>query len=298
MSPPADLRQLVTPVILANELRMLRQDPRRQRLTIVLCEGTKDREVYKDKFKQEHIHLVAVGARVTTPRAEGGARAAVLATLRALASLPGVLAIVDADCDPLLNQTPPENVHFPDGNDLEIMLLCSPALAKVLGERGSEAKLQRHLESGTDPLTVLLREGVKIGRLRFLSRREGWRLRFEDLPMKKLFDRATLQLDEAELLRLICARTASNLTKPPTSEVLQAQLRTVADHDPCLLCCGHDLVELLSLALGGAFGSNTIPSEDLERDLRLAFAPAHFTPTQLYAALRRWEAAHPPFRLF
>jgi len=69
-------------------------------------------------------------------------------------------------------------------------------------------------------------------------------------------------------------------------------------HDPWHVCCGHDLVCILSIGLRkiiGTWNPNDIKPDVLERSLRLAFERSYFHKTQLYVSIQQWEKANTPF---
>lgn len=69
-------------------------------------------------------------------------------------------------------------------------------------------------------------------------------------------------------------------------------------HDPWQICCGHDLVQILSVGLRKTIGSNNakdIEPNILERSLRLAYEEAYFHDTQLYLDICTWENENQPF---
>jgi hypothetical protein len=71
-------------------------------------------------------------------------------------------------------------------------------------------------------------------------------------------------------------------------------------YDPWQVCCGHDLVEILSLGLRRAIGSNKaadVAPNSLERCLRLAYEEVYFARTQLYVEIRVWESHNQPFKV-
>ncbi|NEP15226.1 MAG: hypothetical protein F6K14_34670 [Symploca sp. SIO2C1] len=73
-----------------------------------------------------------------------------------------------------------------------------------------------------------------------------------------------------------------------------------SSHDPWQVCCGHDLVEILSVSLRKTFGSNKaaeVEPNRLERNLRLAYEKAYFLKTHLYLKIRTWEANNQPFQV-
>ena|SRR5258708_2837020 len=57
------------------------------------------------------------------------------------------------------------------------------------------------------------------------------------------------------------------------------------------LCCGHDLVELLTLALRRAIGSKQGLTTEGVSSALLAYSQEHFVGSALRTQVRRWEAA-------
>ncbi len=71
-------------------------------------------------------------------------------------------------------------------------------------------------------------------------------------------------------------------------------------YDPWQVCCGHDLVEILSVGLRKAIGSHKaadIEANSLERCLRLAYEEVYFSQTRLYVEIRLWESHNQPFKV-
>ena len=72
------------------------------------------------------------------------------------------------------------------------------------------------------------------------------------------------------------------------------------EHDAWHVCCGHDLVELLSIGLRRVLGKNNesdVRRERLEQQLRLAYEEGYFLRTRLYASIQAWEQRNPPFKV-
>ena len=89
----------------------------------------------------------------------------------------------------------------------------------------------------------------------------------------------------------------------PDKEDLQRSMGESAnpDHDLWDVCCGHDLVCILSLGFRKALGSQTqqnVRSELIERSLRLAYETTYIFATQLYKSMRPWEGSNQPFKVF
>ena len=71
-------------------------------------------------------------------------------------------------------------------------------------------------------------------------------------------------------------------------------------HNSWHVCCGHDLVYILSLGLTKAIGThntNTAAPEIVEKWLRLAYEHSFFTKTQLYLLIKQWEQDNAPFTI-
>lgn len=211
----------------------------------------------------------------------------------------GVLAIADADfsrLDHLLLHSP--NLLWTDTHDLETMLLRSPALERLLVELGDEAKLQAaRARYGVDLRLPLLLAGARVGYLRWLSGGEGMGLLFDDLPFEGMLARNSIDLDDTALLQTLQNRSRKSVLI--AAEIQQkVSLLEALEPDPWQLCCGHDLVRILSCALCRLLGSNKeadVKPERLEMSLRLAYARSDFEQTSLWAAVIAWEGRNPPF---
>jgi len=186
----------------------------------------------------------------------------------------GIFAIVDADFDHLESYL--EIHHIPnllrtDTHDLETMLLNSPALDKVIAEFGSEDKIANF---GRDIRTVLLADGIWIGYLRWVSLIDGLNLTFDGIKFSSFIDEKTLRIDQLKFIQEVKNKSQLHTLR---SEDLQQRLtrQKRSEHNPWQICCGHDLVEILSLALRKAIGTakpSDVEPNSLECNLRLAYA--------------------------
>lgn len=71
-------------------------------------------------------------------------------------------------------------------------------------------------------------------------------------------------------------------------------------HNVWCVCCGHDLMGILSMGLCKALGScnsKQVEPNILEKDLRLAYKFSYFRQTKLYKNIQVWEAANQPFEV-
>ena len=282
-----DLRASVSADGIANRVRMKRH---KHAGAFLLVEGEDDKKLFKNFVDAASCVIqIAYGK----PNVLGA-----LAILEQ-GGFRGVLAIADADFARLEGQLPHSpNLIWTDTHDLETMLLASPALDRLLSERGDEDRLAGFLRSaGSDVRAALLKLGAPVGYLRWLSQREKMSLLFEGLPFGDFLSEKTLMLNEGALLRVLQSRSGKGVLIDADIQAKIALLKNV-EHDRWQVCCGHDLVSVLSIALVRVFGANKdadVKPGRLEESLRLAFTAADFKGTRLWAAIRAWEDQNPPF---
>ena len=270
------------PVIIANEIRMKRsQHPG----SFLVVEGRDDR-LFCQRYTDERCDRVV---------AEG--KESVLEVIRILdhAGFVGVLGMVDPDFD-LLDGAEPHgpNIVTCDAHDLEMALVCSPAFDRLLLEFGSQTKIQA---LGVDVRELVLSAAAPVGYLRWLSMRNDLRLRFQGLKLTSCIDRRSLAVDTAKLCRSVM--NLSMRTDLDETELNRAveDLKDVR-HDMCHVCCGDDVLKVLSIGLRTALGTNDsrdVNVERLKQSLRLAFEDSDFRNSALGTAIRDWELRNPGY---
>ena len=255
----------------------------------------------------ERFWLARVDSRSCQVRAMRG-RDRALAELRTVRAegKGSFVAALDADFDRLegtLLDDP--DVIWTDLHDLELVLIASPALDKVLVEACSRSKREKlEAEEGCDVREALLSRGLGPGRLRWLSLREKLALTFRKLAPDGTFqflkysdfcDRTTWKLDVTELVKTVLGFSSQPLDQ---QTLLLRRMKSLPEVDAWQLCVGHDLLGLLAVGLRSKLGNRNLAIEELQERLRLAFERAHLEATAMFAALRRWERDNPPFRIF
>jgi hypothetical protein len=76
------------------------------------------------------------------------------------------------------------------------------------------------------------------------------------------------------------------------TDLLEAGWPRNRSEDPWHVCCGHDMVDLLAIALRRAIGSQQqLSVEQLARALRLAYSERDFADSILCSRIRDWERA-------
>jgi hypothetical protein len=253
--------------------------------TFLLVEGSSDKVFYErfvDKIACQIVIMV------------GKTRAIAVIDILDRSNFDGVLAIVDADFDRLEGSVDKSvNLLLTDTHDLETMLIESPALDKVIAKFGSAEKIAK---LKLDVRKSLVEAGISIGYLRWVSQCDGLNLTFSDLKFNRFIDEKTLQMNELDLIQEVKNKSQAFSLK---TEDLQ---RRIAAEDnkgfnPWQVCCGHDLVEILALGLRKTIGTMKVESDDLERNLRLAYEEVYFRKTQLWANLRQWESNNQPYQV-
>lgn len=277
-----------SPDFVINTIMMLR--PNSPHLSFLIVEGTTDEKAYENFIDTKKCRIVAAHSKDNAKDAIGILEAE---------QFVGMLAIVDADFDVLTGEIPASaNILLTDTHDLETMLLQSPALEKVLTEFGSKEKIARQ---GKEVREVLLEAGAPIGYVRWISLQEGLNLTFEGLDFGKFID-----IEEHTLVIKVSALIVAIKNKSQKHALVEQDiLDRVATcqknaHDPWHVCCGHDLIEILSLVLRKALGTNDakdVKPDIIARSLRLAYERAFFCETRLYASMQAWERANQPFKV-
>jgi hypothetical protein len=273
----------------ANDIRMIRSQ---YAGTFLLVEGVKDIRFYERFIDQERCRLIIAHNKENA-----------VGTLSILdrEKFSGVLAIVDADfwvLEGISGDSP--NLFLTDSHDLETMILDSPALEKFLTEYGSKNKIKTFTNQyGKDVREILLEGGISIGYLRWLSLQDSLALKFEDLPFNKFVDDKTLTVNEVQLIRVVKNHSQKHQLNERHIQGRMARLRNDS-HNPWHVCCGHDLICILSIGLRRAIGSynaGEVEPEKIERALRLAYEQVYFLMTQLYKSIKAWEEVNNSFKV-
>ena len=257
--------------------------------TLLLVEGSSDKVFYERFVDKSQCTVITNGI-------PGKQRVIEVLTILENSEFPGILAIVDADFDFLeasLHSIP--NLLRTDTHDLETLLIQSSALDKVISEFGSEEKVSKF---SRDVRAALIEAGMPIGYLLWISQLDRLNLTFDGITFSRFIDEQTLQIDESKLIQEIKNKSQAFALK--NEDLLQRLTNKRKDnHDPWQVCCGHHLVEILSLGLRKAIGSAKkadVETSNLERNLRLAYEEISFCKTQIYLSVRSWESNNQPFK--
>lgn len=283
------MRELLTVERHANQIRLRRSTFSG---SFVLVEGRSDKIFYERFLDKTVCELITTSGKPSSKQ-----RAIEILKILEKSSFQGVLAILDADFDCLQNslQSIP-NLLRTDTHDLESMIIKSPALEKVVNEFGSEEKIKKF---NLDIRQILLKTGMSVGYLLWVSLHDRLNLTFDGIRFNRFIDEKTLQIDELKMIREVNSKSQSCLLKDIDLQKKLTNYKS-SKHDPWQVCCGHHLVEILSISLRNLLGSNKIVDVEanrLEINLRLAYEKAYFDQTQLCSEIRIWESKNRPFRV-
>ncbi len=275
----------------ANKIIMTRDYPGNASRTFLIVEGTTDRNLYQTYVNTIMCQIIVADGRDNVRE--------VLAILEDEGFL-GALAIVDADFDVLEGKMPQSpNLLVTDTHDLELMLLQSPALEKVLAEFGSEEKIaQLATTRGKDVRSLLLESARSIGYLRWLSIRENLSLKFEGMSFGDFVEKDTLRVDVSKVIRAVLVRLEVRKgQKRPLDTAIHEKIKLLSDdaHDPWHVCCGHDVMGILGFGLRRSIGTKGMEPDMVEICLRLAYEYSYFRQTKLYLSIKQWELINLPF---
>lgn len=226
-------------------------------------------------------------------------------------SVPGVLAIVDADFDRIAGSSSlQQNLVMSDHHDIEVMLIMSPAFEAVLQEYASSEKINEFLctSNSQSIREALFSLAHPVGVFRWLSYSRHWSLDFDEINYKKFLN-DNLTVDCKKMISYIrqftlsrCASDSTSLAAcwPEEAELEPLIASTMKQTPPHLteFCCGHDLRALLAVGLRRKWGSKPAPianKSNMGVLLRLAYDTSFFATTELYSAICTWEGVNKPY---
>ena len=265
-------------VVIANEIRMKRSQ---HRGTFLVVEGRDDR-LFMERFTCNETCKIVV--------AEGKENVEEVITILDQDNFGGVLGIVDADFDRIqCIKRASSNIVMPAYHDLETMLICSPALDRVLNEYASQTKIR---DAKMDILEELIDKALPVAYLRLISLRERLELRFDGLIYSSWVNINTWAINIRTLVEEVKNKSQRH---DLSSQLLTAAMKEVQLEKPHAreMCTGADLIEILAIGLRRVLGTNqqsSVNGINLRRSLRLAYSDGEFRKSSLGKDIRKWES--------
>ncbi len=210
-------------------------------------------------------------------------------------SFPHIYGIIDRDYHLQLGDGVVENnqLSFTDHNDIEMMLFCSSAFNTFLTVYGSSKKL----EELPNPQEIIISAAAPIGALRLISLQNNLNLWFDGCTYSNFVDKNTVVTNRQQLVDHIVNRTRSHSGSYEGSlsnlDIKNMIDEILNDNSPSDICNGHDILNVLSIALQKKYASIS-PShckEDTIFDsLLMGYKEDDFLKTNLFHTLERWKS--------
>ena len=226
-----------------------------------------------------------------------------------LSGISGIAGIVDADYWLITeaDELGTENLLYDDCcPDMELLLLCSPALKKVLRNNLYNYDVDKMHEFAEKLIDVAQGLAVEFGYFRLLNHERDCGLRVNAIRFDEVIDSVTLALNRA----LVASKLTGDKPGIVGEDLLQQvdELREQYPADKSQLCRGKDVVEILAyllpLRFKAEFGEDfpqrltaVFEGRALANGLRSAYDSAYFKETSLHSRIRNWECANEPYRI-
>lgn len=274
---------------IAAEIKMLRT---KYTGAIAIVEGDSDELIYRRFFNMTLCNILSAYGKQNAIEAN---------KILEDEGFKGIIVIVDADFDWLNGNTPnSSNIFLTDSHDIEIMMINSLAFDRVLIEYGSDKKIERFLANNKESnvRSVLLKNTMPIGIIKWVSANESLRLNFEGINSKSYITASDLKIT---IDKFIDSVLRNSREPAATKEVLLERLDSFSVSFPMdQICNGHDICELFAISLRKAIGScdsKVACPENIECLLRLAYDSVEFSKTDLCRSLCKWEKLNQSYQL-
>lgn len=222
-------------------------------------------------------------------------------------SINGFIAIKDADFSRIkgtIKDLP--NLFYTDYHDLEMMIICSPALDKFLNNFSTSSKIRLFLNTNKHEsiLLALFDNGKYLGYLRYLSEESRWGLNFDSIDeYKKLFSKAkdSFTLDLKKTVEFLIEKSNNNLSALEVTDKINEFAKE--EHALKEICCGHDLTAILAFIFWEYLHMKDDRKESYtpghtERILYSSYDFDYFKKSSLYKDIVLWENDNQPFSIF
>jgi hypothetical protein len=281
-------------------LIMFRNTPETKHCSFLFVEGEDD-----EKFWNGHIaekcHIVFVTNFVNNNQKKTG-KLQVIENIRLLntskSNIKGYLGIVDNDFDSLLGIQQENNICVTETHDLETLLLSfSDVFKKLLSEYGDSQEItdfEKVINKNIHDYLIEL--ALRFAKIEWIKRNT-----VPDLDIKNIHPRNSINskwnIDEDKLNSLILEK-GIDINSVKSKEINRKIERT----DPYLLCNGHTVVDILSLAFDSQYGAvlgknRRATSDNIASSIRLAIDKIELYQTQLCQAIFNWQNNNSPYQI-
>ncbi len=304
-----DLREEADANYYFGELKMWNDSNNRKFEVGVVVEAKSDEDLFGAHFRQDCIFFCFGGWE----------KVAKTIQLVNQYNIQGIVGIIDADFRRVLGiDITEENLFLTDFHDSEMMLIESFVWEKILHHcadtrktaKGTGGKLLTFKAKHQKSIKEFILEVLKpLSILRLLNEKEELGLKFRtqkknDYDYVKYFkfiskdDLNFIGLEQ--LIKTVEDKSQKQgffKNRPDLRSKLEELL--TEDFDLKELTNGHDVLNVLSLALEKVIASKKVKADELSKMLIVAYRFEDFQKTNLYLALKKWEENNsPPYQLF
>lgn len=247
--------------------------------TVVLVEGNTDDRLFGKFLDRKNTRIVVAQSKCNVK--------SVLAKLKERLN-DSIIGIVDADLDRALGKMDEPPLFRTDARDNEAMMFFSRAFDDLLDEYADRDSLGRFEDRYGDVRERIAEACYPLGVLMLISERNDIGLKFKELDFQSFIDRRSISCDVRRMVKeVISATRRYDVREGELLELIAKEKRYPIQW----ICRGHDLTEIIAIALKNAFGSyNTasVSSAVVAGGLRLAYDFDDFSQTELYRKTKEW----------
>lgn len=292
----------MTPHEIANEIgvRQIQSRIYGEGETFVMVEGKTDAVLWEEYRSREDCTLYP---------AQGKDK--IVAALHVLKQrkMRGIAGIVDADYWLITDadELGMDNLLYDDCcPDMESILLCSPALKKVLRHTLDDVAIDEIHDFADELTQESLRLAMQFGYFRWLNHCQDYGLPCNQIRFDEIIDAETLELNCQWAAKRLAEASDAITSEQLLNEV--AELRAKCLPDTIQLCRGKDILAIMAFILPHLYekrfgealpDSATSLKKDgqLAKELRKAYEYMYFRETALFASIEQWEQANSPYKI-
>lgn len=251
------------PISVMNDFRMSVNHPNYEDITLYV-EGKTDIKLLRGLVNEEVIKLIPLKGKKNVIRVMKGLYSSYAGK---------VYAVCDADFDHIPNECIERldyGVFITDYHDIEVMMILSSAMNKVLDQRVKDNNINFYKKILEEVINVCR----VIGLLRFINFDKDFGLNFKAMNFNNfiVFDQSGLTLDFDILIEKL-------IEISPSQRVNEMELKSyysqylVYNYDSKQLCCGHDCTNVLAIYFNSSdnIDGKNFNKNRVEEDLMLAF---------------------------
>lgn len=262
-----------TPGVVFAEIEMLRAV---ERTTGFIVEGHDDFRFWKARTLPREVTIVDC---------EGKQNLIEVARHASESGKDYVVGVYDADFDRLSGvRHYSDLLAITDENDLEVTLLRSPCLERLLAHFADAEKVSAfEAEKNTTVCDYIESIACKFGELRFLNHQNRLGVNFDFLSPYRFIRADDWSFDITELHQQFIQMSGFSKVD------LDLHLAALNKYGKWLLVQGHDCIKILTQGMKNVLAKRQSTEADVTRLLALAFDDTHLAATRMYADLSRIE---------